>query len=464
MVCRRAAAEILQENPECEVVSTCREVRVLFFSSMVVSPATGGGNAAYNVLESGPAWSKVFYATSTDYLPERQPFQEITPRICRFFNVNRPLPQRLEAVGTMRWIGKQVTRINDWVQRETIVRDVARCAERENIDVLLICPQNARVDLPAAPELVERTRLPSVAWFMDDYFADELSRERVREVWNNAHRRFVASESMQEHFSRMYGGECEMINNSVAFPESFSEPADRLGSRVRMVYAGAINSYYLSSMSAALSELQGLGDRIELDIYSPDKLPPEWQSKTDIPWRHLPPIPADEFIERLQEYDVLLLLSSFDPEWRVVAETAQAGKMADYLAAGRCILAYGPEYADNVRYLNKYGIGETVTSQEPGMLSETILSLSEDPGRRKEVGERAYYFGREHRDKDKNSARLWQALYEASNAPPLVWQGHNHIGEKRSRAENIFFDALNALGKLKQVVKKVVKKQTNGQA
>jgi hypothetical protein len=437
------------------MMSAQRRINVLFFSSMVVSPATGGGNAAYNVLESGPAWGQVFYATSTHYPSERQPFQEITPRICRFFNVNRPLPQRLEATGTMRWIGKQVTCINDWVQRETIVRDVARCAERENIDVLLICPQNARVDLLPAPELVERTGLPSVAWFMDDYFADELSRERVRKVWNSAHRRFVISESMQNHFSKMYGGECEILNNSVSFPESFSEPTERRDSRLRMVYAGAINSYYLNSMSAVLGELQGLSDLVEFDIYSPDKLPPEWQSRTDVPWRHRP---ADEFIERLQEYDVLLLLSSFEPEWRIVAETAQAGKMADYLAAGRCILAYGPEYADNVRYLKKYGIGETVTSQIPGALREAVLSLSQNPSHRREVGERAYYFGREHRDKTVYSARLWRALSEAPNAPPFVWQSHNLMGERRSRTENILFDALNALGKLKRVVKKVVKR------
>jgi glycosyltransferase involved in cell wall biosynthesis len=341
------------------------------------------------------------------------------------------------------------------MQKETVVRDIARCVQQLHIDVLLVCPQNAWVDVAATPELVERTGLPSVAWFMDDYFADERARSLVGEIWSNAHRRFVISESMQERYSGLYGGECEVLNNSVAFPERFSEPADRQGSRLRIVYAGAMNAYYADSMSKVLGELEGLGGEIELDIYSPDELPSEWRSKIGVPWRHLSPIPAGELIERLQRYDVLLLLSSFEPGWRTVAETAQAGKMADYLAAGRCILAFGPEYAENVRYLKRYGIGEAVPSQAPGALREAVLSLAQDPNRRRELGERAYYFGREHRDKARNSARLWQALYEASESSPPTPSKRATIGGNRIR--RLLFPALYSMGRLKQVVRRVLK-------
>jgi hypothetical protein len=239
----------------------------------------------------------------------------------------------------------------------------------------------------------------------------------VQEIWNNAQQRFVISEPMQEKYSELYEGGCEVLNNSVPFPERYSEPAARSDPRLRMVYAGGIHSAYKETIAMVLEELHSLGDEVLFDIYSPDELPPEWRSSTDVPWRHLPPIAPGELIERLQDYDMLLLPGPFDPEYREIAETSQSTKMADYLAAGRCILIYGPEYSENVRYVQRHGIGEVVTSQSPGSLRATVLSLARQPEHRRELGERAYLFGREHRDKATNSARLWQALYQAIDSP-----------------------------------------------
>jgi hypothetical protein len=422
---------------------------------MIISPVTGGGNTTFNLLEPGPPEGTAFYATPTAHPPHWPLFPELEPRACRFFNTNHPLPllRGGRVFGAIRRVNDLINRVNEWVQKETVVRDLARCVQQLDIDVLLLCPQNTWIDVAAAPELVERTGLPSVAWFMDDYYADELSRSRVRRIWENAHRRFVISESMREHYSGLYGGECEVLNNSVAFPRDYSRPADEKGARLRVVYAGAMNSYYQDSMSKVLRDLAGLGDEVELDIYSPDKLPPEWRSRTDVPWRHLAPIPAGELVERLQQYDVLLLLSSFEPGWRAVAETAQAGKMADYLAAGRCILAYGPEYAENVRYLKRNEIGEAVTSPEPGALREAVLSLAGEPERRREVGERAYRFGREHREREKNSERLWRVLSEALGSPPP--QPEQRPADKaRARLRRTVFEALDALGRLRRARKR----------
>ena len=191
-----------------------------------------------------------------------------------------------------------------------------------------------------------------------------------------------------------------------------------------------------------LEELRGLEDQVVFDIYSPDELPPGWHSNTeDVPYRHFPPVAPSELIELLQHYDVLLLLSSFKPEDRVLAETSQASKLAEYMAAGRCILAYGPQYSDNVRYVQRHGIGEVVTSQAPGSLRESIISLANQPERRRELGERAYYFGREHRDKVTNSARVWRALSEALESSPPA---HKRLMAKvRGRVRQRLFYVLN---------------------
>lgn len=437
-----------------------RALRVLFVSSMIVSPKTGGGNTTVNLLETESPGMEVFYATPKHHPPHLHLFPELTPRMCEFDNGRFPLPLLPEAkFGLVRWLNERViSPPNKWFQKEQVIRDIVRCVGELEIDVLLVCPQNTWIDTAVAPELVQRTGLPSVAWFMDDYYEDERSRRLVGEIWGNARHRFVISESMRELFSARYGGEAGVLNNSVPFPERYPEPAADGGSRLRIVYAGSMNPYYQDTVSKVLRELEGLGDRVALDIYSPDKLPAEWQHKTDVAWRHLPPVPPTEVGKLLQSYDVLLLLSSFQPRWREVAETAQAGKMADYLAAGRCVLAYGPEYAENVRYLERHGIGEVVASSEPGALRDAVLSLAQDPGRRRCVGERAYHFGRERRDKARNSARLWRALQEASASPPARQTRQTAVWDW---LRNVTFRTLHALGVLKKGIRWIVKRKSN---
>jgi glycosyltransferase involved in cell wall biosynthesis len=429
-----------------------------------VSPLTGGGNAVFNLLESyRPSWGEVFYTKPIYYRGyDSVPFPELSSRICWFLNTNRPFSP-LQPVyivrGINRLINNKIIRrlnalipgANDWVQRETAIRDIMECIKSLQIDMLLIALTTMWIDVAVAPELVKRSGLPSVAWFMDDYtelsWTDEYLRSCVRKVWDNARLRFVASEAMQEKFSELYGGDCEVLSNYVSFPERYSEPPSRSDPRLRIVYTGGIHSYYQESMAMVLEELRGLGDQVTLDIYSPDELPPEQPSDAEgVPWRHLPPVTPSEVIELLQEYDVLLLLSSFKPEHRTLAETSQAGKTGDYMAAGRCILAYGPEYSENIRYLQRYGIGEVVTSQAPGSLRASILSLASQPERRRELGERAYYFGREHWDKATNSARLWQALLRALDSPPPP---RNRPMEKiQARLRQALLEAFNLLNNI----------------
>jgi hypothetical protein len=357
---------------------------------------------------------EVFYATPTVYPPHWAPFPELSSRLCWFANRGLPGLPRGQRLRIVQYFNNLIAHVNGRDLKEKIVRQIIGYIQQLRIDVLLICPQGRdMIDVTVAAELVEKTALPTVVWFMDNYYTDQSSISYVSKIWKMSQRRFVISEAMQQYFSEFYGGDCEMLHNSVLFPERYSEPVAKSDSRLRIVYAGNTHSYYLDSMSMVLKELHGLGDQLVLDIYSHNPISPDVQDRTDFSWRHFPPILAGDLIRRLQEYDVLLLLSSFKPEHRAIAETSLASKVADYLAAGRCILVYGPEYSENVRYAQRYGLGKVVTSQAPGRLREAILSLARHPECRRELGEQAYHFGRERHNQVTNRARLWQALFQA---------------------------------------------------
>lgn len=396
------------------------DVRVLYFSEMTVSPGSGGGNTVHNLLEPCPPGDDVLYATPSEYPPHWSPFPDIAPRVRTFsiFAVPRVRLRGARHIGLVRKLNELMLRRAELALRQKAVRQISKLIRDSRIDVLLVCPQS-RFDLAAAAELLERTKVPAVVWFMDDYYGDAGAAADVRKVWDGARRRFVISEAMQRHFAAAYGGECEVLNNSVDFPARDDGPEERQDSRLRVVYAGAMHSYYDDVLRRTLEELRGLGDVLSLDIYSHEALPADLQPGEGDPWRHFAAVTADRLIPLLREYDVLLLLSSFKPEHRALAETSLASKTADYLAAGRCILVYGPEYAENVGYARRHDFGEIVTSASEGALREALVALALDPERRREAGERAYGFGRARHDRATNSERLWTALREAraSRAP-----------------------------------------------
>jgi glycosyltransferase involved in cell wall biosynthesis len=311
-------------------------------------------------------------------------------------------------------------RLNAENMKAPIVERLLRDVEELRPDVLLVSPQPL-LDVVVSNEVVEKTGLPTVVWFMDDYYEDRYSKAKVKELWRAASARFVSSESMQEKFAETYGGECSVLLNPIRYPKPYRPPTPSPDGRLRLAYAGTINSYYVKTMRSVLEELRGLSDKMVLDVYTSDPLPAD--DLDDLPLRHLPVVRPAQLVETLQGYDVLLLLSSFERDWRATAETAQAGKMAEYLASGRCVLAYGPSYADNVRYLERHGIGETVTSPSPGALRQAVLSLADAPERREELGEEAYRFGQEHRDSEKTRERMWRALLEAANSGGRVANG-----------------------------------------
>src|SRR5262249_7106724 len=100
----------------------------------------------------------------------------------------------------------------------------------------------------------------------------------------------------------------------------------------------------------------------------------------------------------------------------VIAETAASSKWGDYLAAGRCVLAFGPPYSAIVRHARENGIGAVVSSAEPGALRESLLALAADPERRRLLAERGYRFGRVRHNRRINHARLWQILLDIARS------------------------------------------------
>lgn len=390
--------------------------RILYYSNMTVSPGSGGGNTVFSLLEPAPEGAEVFYATRRAYPPHWAPFEEISARICWLPSRDDglfPTIPRGSRFGLVRRLNSAITRANARWATESVVREILAYTRQLGIGALLLCPQG---EIDTTARLLQRCKLPAVTWFMDNYYTDAASQSKVSSVWERSQKRLAVSEAMRDFLCSRYGGSCEVFFNSVVFPTRCPEPTARDNRPLKMAYAGALHSYYVDSVTSVLTALEGFEERVALDIYSHEELPREFRSRDRCAWRRLPALPAAQLSARLGEYDILLLLSSFKPEHRRLAETSFASKTSEYLAAGRCILVYGPEYSENVRYARRYGFAEVVTSRAPDEFRRVLLALARDPDRRRELGERAYHFGRERHEKETNRARFWNALRDVMNS------------------------------------------------
>ena len=65
-------------------------------------------------------------------------------------------------------------------------------------------------------------------------------------------------------------------------------------------------------------------------------------------------------------------------------------KTADYMACGRPILVFGPEYSSLVRYAREYGFAEIVTEPSDDALAKGIRDIVSSPTRRAVLVSRAF--------------------------------------------------------------------------
>jgi glycosyltransferase involved in cell wall biosynthesis len=96
-----------------------------------------------------------------------------------------------------------------------------------------------------------------------------------------------------------------------------------------------------------------------------------------------------ELHEELCNADILFLPYSFSENARKAVETAFASKTADYLAAAKSILVFGPKNSTLVRYASEQGFAEVVDEFSSAALARGIQNIELSPAYRERLVARA---------------------------------------------------------------------------
>jgi len=226
---------------------------------------------------------------------------------------------------------------------------------------------------------------------------------RLRPLMRGASATLAISDSLADTLSARYRRPFTVAYNA-ADPAAWPEVPPRevpAGEPVRLVYSGSVFSYgqseSLFQIARSVARLAAEGVPVRLDIYTQHHADTEVRAAIPVgPAVALHPlVPRAELGDNLRAADVLLLPTNFDPASIAFIRHSMPGKMAEYLMAGRALLAYGPPEVEQVRFVQEHGCALVVDHHGAPDLDAAIRRLATDAALRGDLAARARRAGLE---------------------------------------------------------------------
>ena len=208
---------------------------------------------------------------------------------------------------------------------------------------------------------------------------------------------YSVSVGTQEFVRNTCGRESELQLPAIEpYPaEEFSDapPPSLAEAPIRILYAGGIvqNAEILVRLIKTGKLEQYRVRTCSLDLY----VPLTKQRFAELGWAHdlinlRGWVPRLELRRALCRADILFLPASFAKEETAVVIAGFPTKTADYMASGRPILVFGPEYSSLVRYARQYSFAEVVAEPSDDALAKGIRDIVSSPTRRAELVSEAF--------------------------------------------------------------------------
>lgn len=204
---------------------------------------------------------------------------------------------------------------------------------------------------------------------------------RLRWALGMADHAYAIGPAMQEEYARRFG--CSSIGvaaNCVAISPYTAEPAVGEGQGMRLLYAGGVHIQRWRSLRLLGECLQALyaeGYRAQLDIYTPRPLPDALRERLTLEpvMRCGGSLNPAQLSQKLAEANVLVMVEAFTRSARKVTRLSLSTKIPEYMAAGRCILAFGPPEVSSIRYIRAHDAGVVIESTERAAMLAALRTL-----------------------------------------------------------------------------------------
>jgi glycosyltransferase involved in cell wall biosynthesis len=238
-----------------------------------------------------------------------------------------------------------------------------------------------------AAKAAKKHRLPLVGWFQDWFpimkghfghaWTQGLLSRRYQALYRECDLALCISDGMKDvlgahpnsHVIYPIAGQHKM-------PETVFPPKN---GKFRLVYVGAAENFYGRMLCSLIAELEPL-QNIEIVVVGPNAdWPKDILKRAKAKGICLGFKPPEEAAAVLAGADALLVVMSFETEYRRFMETSFTTKFVDYTAFGKPIILWGPEYCAPARLVRRNGGAWVVDKPEPGEVVNACFKIATDP-------------------------------------------------------------------------------------
>lgn len=299
--------------------------------------------------------------------------------------------------------------------------------ERENPDCIFVAPGAAKFLYDMALRIAEDRKIPIVPYICDEYyfvqrpkdFLDRfrlyLLRRKIEALMQKSKHLIVISEELKCEYLNRFGVDTTVLMTGGSAPVQRERKTTNALRQIS--YFGNIRCNRFVSLKQIGKELESInlekGTDYRLKIFTAEQDPGILSQLEGIPAVELCGfVSGAEFERAFSEAELLLHTEAFDEKSMDFTRHSISTKIADSLASGIPVLAYGPETISSMKHLIRYDCALLATSRE--QLRVMLLSAFEEEHAREAVVKRAMSAAKQCHDGKRNSERLRQILSDVT--------------------------------------------------
>lgn len=271
-----------------------------------------------------------------------------------------------------------------------------------------------------ALKIAQKRNIPLYTCCMDDYYfinknekvflgklSHRLFMRQVKRTLSYSSGAFCICDAMNRDYEKAYGLRCYTLHTSTMLSEPIQAPKTE-----KLSYLGNLGynrHMQLVEMGRALKALNMPNGPHWIDVYSSEpreEILKELTEENGI--RFHGQIPYEEVKKVMGESLAVIHTESFEQEIADVVRYSVSTKIADSLASGTCMLAYGPEDVASIAYLKENHAAVCITS--PKELKDGLTALLTSEELRTEIVANALKLASENHRPDKNSQMIYRVL------------------------------------------------------
>ncbi|SRR6266487_1973335 len=281
-------------------------------------------------------------------------------------------------------------KVNLLLQIYVRAKNIADILRREPTTRALVACSGDFADIPAGALAGRMLQVPFYAYIFDDYVFQWTGSQRwiakliAPFIFKHSAGIIGPNEFIGEEYRQRYGVRTTLVRNPYAKDALNKEPYSRWpaeSGRIKIIYTGAIYHANFDCFRNLIQAMKLLPEYpLELHIFTAqtrEQLECQGiQNEKTFIHSH---IPYSVILEEQRKADILFLPLAFESPIPEVIRTSAPGKLGEYLASGRPVLAHVPASSFVAYYFKKYQCGVIVEQNDAHKLAVEIKKLVVDP-------------------------------------------------------------------------------------